>query len=67
MLTLRPGVTLAIGARKPRAAPRVCALAECNARSKRLGWCEKHYRRWRVHGDPRVVLTPVSARLMVPR
>jgi hypothetical protein len=28
-----------------------CAIEDCAAPSRKRGWCEKHYQRWRVHGD----------------
>lgn len=32
-----------------------CAVDGCGRSGKiRRGWCEAHYRRWRVHGDPTV-------------
>ena len=34
-------------------AQRTCSIDECERGGKlRRGWCEMHYRRWRMHGDP---------------
>ena len=35
-----------------------CSIPECNGRHRSRGWCEKHYDRWRRHGDPLITLTP---------
>lgn len=32
-----------------------CLVADCNARVISKGYCDRHYRRWRKHGDPLVV------------
>jgi hypothetical protein len=29
-----------------------CSIEGCERRSRARGWCEKHYARWRAHGDP---------------
>ncbi len=29
-----------------------CSIRGCTAASSRRGWCDKHYRRWKAHGDP---------------
>lgn len=34
---------------------RTCAIEGCEAVVSVRGWCDKHYHRWRVHGDPLVV------------
>lgn len=33
-------------------AKRTCSVEGCEAPHKCRGWCDKHYRRWRQHGDP---------------
>jgi len=33
-------------------AEKVCEIDECGARVYARGWCNKHYLRWRHHGDP---------------
>lgn len=33
-----------------------CAVGECERAAEKRGWCNLHYRRWRRHGDPLVVL-----------
>ena len=33
---------------------RLCAVEGCGSVVKSLGWCGKHYQRWRNHGDPLV-------------
>lgn len=35
-----------------------CSVSGCNATSITRGWCVKHYKRWRTHGDPTVTLLP---------
>jgi len=30
----------------------VCAVPGCENRSRTRGWCPRHYKRWRRHGDP---------------
>lgn len=37
-------------------AKRVCAIADCGGVIQSRGWCQKHYVRWRVHGDPLAAL-----------
>lgn len=29
-----------------------CKIDGCERRAQARGWCDKHYRRWRAHGDP---------------
>jgi hypothetical protein len=33
----------------------MCSLTDCTSVVSSRGWCEKHYYRWRRHGDPNVV------------
>jgi hypothetical protein len=33
----------------------ICAVDGCELPSRAKGWCEKHYTRWRHHGDPLIV------------
>lgn len=35
---------------------RVCSLADCENAHVSSGYCNMHYKRWRTHGDPLVVL-----------
>lgn len=35
---------------------RSCSIEECAKPACKRGWCELHYRRWRRHGDPTIVL-----------
>jgi hypothetical protein len=30
----------------------ICTIEDCNTSVKGFGWCDKHYKRWRRHGDP---------------
>lgn len=30
----------------------LCSIEGCSNPSRKRGWCEKHYSRWKVHGDP---------------
>jgi hypothetical protein len=32
--------------------PRTCSINGCEDPVKGRGWCAKHYKRWRTHGDP---------------
>lgn len=32
-----------------------CAVEDCDRSPVSRGWCNMHYRRWRIHGDPEVV------------
>lgn len=32
-----------------------CSVEECASKVVARGWCDKHYRRWRKHGDPLAV------------
>lgn len=33
-----------------------CSVDDCSKKIKARGWCMKHYRRWRLHGDPLKIL-----------
>lgn len=33
---------------------RTCTIDGCNSSAVARGWCDKHYRRWRRHGDPTI-------------
>jgi hypothetical protein len=33
-----------------------CAVVECSQIASARGWCQKHYMRWRKHGDPTALL-----------
>ena len=33
----------------------LCKISECSAKVVAWGWCDKHYRRWKNHGDPEYV------------
>lgn len=36
-----------------------CSIDDCNAMVVARGWCNKHYRRWKRHGDPsKTIRTP---------
>jgi len=34
-----------------------CAIPDCGKPVQARGWCNKHWKRWRVHGDP-LAVTP---------
>jgi len=34
---------------------KVCAVESCDLPSRARGWCPKHYRRWKLYGDPAAV------------
>lgn len=31
---------------------KICKIVDCNIKVVAWGWCNKHYRRWKNHGDP---------------
>lgn len=33
-----------------------CSVEDCEKKSWARGWCPMHYRRWRLHGDPNIVV-----------
>jgi 5-methylcytosine-specific restriction endonuclease McrA len=33
-----------------------CGVVSCDLRAVCRGWCDKHYQRWRAHGDPEFLL-----------
>lgn len=35
---------------------RTCSIEDCANKATARGWCPTHYSRWRLHGDPTVVL-----------
>jgi hypothetical protein len=39
-----------------------CIIDGCEGKSRKRGWCSKHYTRWRKHGDPNVLLRVMSPR-----
>ena len=34
------------------ASSRLCSIDECGKPARTRGWCNAHYERWRLHGDP---------------
>lgn len=36
----------------------ICSVTGCGSATHAKGWCAKHYRRWRRHGDPTLTLRP---------
>jgi hypothetical protein len=43
----------------PRLRPPGCSVADCPNRHKGLGYCKKHYKRFKAHGDP-TLLAPYA-------
>jgi hypothetical protein len=39
-------------------AERTCSIEDCGVAVYARGWCNRHYQRWRRHGDPSVDRTP---------
>jgi len=35
-----------------------CSIEHCNGSVYGHGWCNKHWKRWKIHGDPNKVLVP---------
>ena len=35
-----------------------CSVPDCDRGAYARGWCNKHYQRWRTHGDPTLTLKP---------
>jgi len=34
-------------------AKKICSVIDCVSTTRlKRGWCEKHYKRWQIHGDP---------------
>lgn len=38
--------------------PRTCTINGCNNKHEARGWCQKHYARWKVHGNPNTTKLP---------
>ena len=36
----------------PNVNERICSIERCGKPSRKRGWCDMHYRRWLIHGDP---------------
>lgn len=39
---------------------KLCSVEGCQVRSRRRGWCAKHYARWKRCGDPNKVLNEIN-------
>ena len=39
----------------------LCSVADCERKQETRGWCDKHYRRWKKHGDPEKTLRYVAS------
>lgn len=55
----RRGLTRSSGTSReglPAMVPKTCSIADCEQASRARGYCHKHWKRWRKHGDPSVVL-----------
>lgn len=40
----------------------ICKIEGCGKASRARGWCGKHWRRWKTHGDPLAIKYPTPAR-----
>jgi len=47
--------------------PSKCSVKHCSREVLCRGWCERHYRRWRRHGDPLTVVKGPERRRVCPR
>ena len=45
---------------RPKLSDGICSISDCVTHIYARGWCEKHYRTWRRHGDPNAKLRGVS-------
>lgn len=43
--------------------PRLCSIEGCETTAIARGWCGMHYRRWRLNGDPNIVLPTYNNRV----
>ena len=43
-----------------------CAYPDCRLRVHKRGWCARHYRNWRHHGDPGIHLSMMAAVSSLP-
>lgn len=39
-----------------------CSILNCENPSRKRTWCEKHYSRWKTHGNPETVLKPKTVK-----
>lgn len=35
-----------------------CTIEDCGRITVARGWCNRHYKRWKTHGDPTITMTP---------
>lgn len=45
---------------------KTCTIEGCEKRYYARGWCQMHYRRWKVHGDTDTRLSPIGRNLSEP-
>ena len=45
---------------------RICSVDGCPKPVKARGWCNSHYQRWRLKGEPGDVITPPARRRIAP-
>jgi hypothetical protein len=45
---------------------KICSVSDCDSIATRRGWCQKHYKRWKTHGDPEIEFKRAYPRIPAP-
>lgn len=43
----------------------LCGVDDCGGEVRARGWCNRHYLRWKAHGDPTITLKPRDRRCTI--